>query len=224
MSETQKKKVKHHPIGYLHSDFAEVPTEEGKQHLFSALDRTSKRAFAELHPQATQAIAVEFLRRVLPQIPYKVHKLFSDNGIQFRNLPHHVHVGRHPVGQLRDEWSIEQRFTKPAHLWTNGQVERMNRTVKEATIKRFHYETTDQLNTHLQTFLQESLCGLLFKIRAFVCEISPVWAADEQVVQPAGHDHDRIAKPVAAQAQLVAHQAQAFDAPVHVLNHHAQGT
>lgn len=29
----------------------------------------------------------------------------------------------------------------------------MNRTVKEATIKRFHYETTAELNTHLQTFL-----------------------------------------------------------------------
>ena len=29
----------------------------------------------------------------------------------------------------------------------------MNRTLKEATIKRFYYETTDQLNTHLQTFL-----------------------------------------------------------------------
>ena len=30
----------------------------------------------------------------------------------------------------------------------------MNRTVKEATIKRFHYETTDQLNAHLQNFLR----------------------------------------------------------------------
>ena len=153
-SEPTKKKFKDYPIGYLHLDFAEVQTEEGKQYLFIAIDRTSKLAFAELHSQATQAIAVEFLRRVLPQIPYKVQKLLTDNGIQFRNLPHHVHVGRHPVGQLCDEWGIEQRFTKPAHPWTNGQVERMNRTVKEATIKRFHYETTDQLNTHLQTFLR----------------------------------------------------------------------
>jgi len=29
----------------------------------------------------------------------------------------------------------------------------MNRTLKEATSKRFHYETTDELNAHLQTFL-----------------------------------------------------------------------
>ena len=30
----------------------------------------------------------------------------------------------------------------------------MNRPLKEAPTKRFHYETTNQLNTHLQAFLQ----------------------------------------------------------------------
>lgn len=130
-----------------------MQTEEGKQALFIAIDPTSKLAFADLHPQATQAIAVGFLRRVLPQISYKLHKILTDNMIWSRNLLHHPHVGRHPIG-LCDEWGIEQRFTKPAHPWTNGQVERMNRTVKKATIKRFHYKMTDQLNVHLQRFLQ----------------------------------------------------------------------
>jgi len=152
-AQTKKAPFKDYPLGYLHLDFAEVQTEEGKLYLFVAIDRTSKLAFAELHPQATQLIAVDFLRRVLEQIPYKVHTLLTDNGIQFRNLPHHPNAGPHPVGRLCAEWGIEQRFTKPAHPWTNGQVERMNRTLKEATIKRFHYETTAQLNAHLQAFL-----------------------------------------------------------------------
>ena len=34
---------------------------------------------------------------------------------------------------------IEHRLTKPNHPWTNGQVERMNRTLKEATVRRYHY-------------------------------------------------------------------------------------
>lgn len=44
-------------------------------------------------------------------------------------------------------------MTKPNHPWTNGQVERMNRTLKEATVKRYHYDSHDQLRQHLSTFL-----------------------------------------------------------------------
>jgi transposase InsO family protein len=51
------------------------------------------------------------------------------------------------------EHGIEHRLTKPNHPWTNGQVERMNRTLKEATARRYHYETHDQLREHLGAFL-----------------------------------------------------------------------
>ena len=48
---------------------------------------------------------------------------------------------------------IDHRLTKPKHPWTNGQVERMNRTIKDATVKRYFYETHDQLRTHLRDFV-----------------------------------------------------------------------
>jgi hypothetical protein len=44
---------KHYPIGYFHIDIADVRTEEGKLHLFVAIDRTSKFAFAQLHERRT---------------------------------------------------------------------------------------------------------------------------------------------------------------------------
>ncbi|MGO7755730.1 integrase core domain-containing protein, partial [Rhizobium ruizarguesonis] len=44
---------------------------------------------------------------------------------------------------------IEHRTTKPKHPGTNGQVERMNRTIKDATVKRCYYESQDQLSQHL---------------------------------------------------------------------------
>jgi transposase InsO family protein len=47
----------------------------------------------------------------------------------------------------------DHRLTKPKHPWTNGQVERMNRTLKDATVKRFYYETHEQLRRHLTDFV-----------------------------------------------------------------------
>jgi hypothetical protein len=35
----------------------------------------------------------------------------------------------------------------------NGQVERMNRTIKDATVKRYFYETHDDLRAHLRNFV-----------------------------------------------------------------------
>jgi transposase InsO family protein len=47
---------------------------------------------------------------------------------------------------------IEHRLSKIKHPWTNGQVERMNRTIKEATVKRYHYDRHQQLE-HLTDFI-----------------------------------------------------------------------
>jgi transposase InsO family protein len=120
--------------------------------IFVAIDRTSKGAFAELQPRATKMLAADFLRRVLAALPYKVHKVLTDNGTQFGNMPHQPYAGRHIFDRVCDEHGIEHRFTKPAHPWTNGPVEGMNRTLKEATVLRDHYETTEHLNEHLQAF------------------------------------------------------------------------
>ena len=121
--------------------------------MFVAIDRTSKVTFAELHPRATRMLAAEFRRRVLEKLPCKVHKLLTDNGVQLIAQPKQLLPGGHRFDRVCAEYGIEHRLTKPAHPWTNGQVERMNRTIKEATVQRYHYQTTDELNQHLQAFL-----------------------------------------------------------------------
>jgi hypothetical protein len=35
----------------------------------------------------------------------------------------------------------------------NGQIERMNRTIKDATVKRYHHDSHDQLRAHRQLFV-----------------------------------------------------------------------
>ncbi|MCP1909563.1 transposase InsO family protein [Bradyrhizobium elkanii] len=49
----------------------------------------------------------------------------------------------------RQENGIEHRLTKVKCPLTNGRVERMNRTIKEATIQRYRYDQHDQLEADL---------------------------------------------------------------------------
>ena len=79
----QKKRFAAYPIGYFHLDIAEVSTEEGKLRLFVAIDRTSKFAFARLVESAGKMEAAQFLRDLLEAVPYRVHTVLTDNGIQF---------------------------------------------------------------------------------------------------------------------------------------------
>lgn len=58
---------------------------------------------------------------------------------------------------------IDHQLTKPRHPWTNGQVERLNRIIKEATVKRCHCETHDQLRQHLGDFVAAYNCGRRLK-------------------------------------------------------------
>ena len=46
--------------------------------------------------------------------------------------------------------SSDRKLRSPNHPWTNGQMERMNRTIKDATVKPFNH---DQLRTHLADFM-----------------------------------------------------------------------
>src|ERR1700756_4467849 len=82
-----KKKFKTYPIGFFHIDIAEVRTQEGKLYLFVAIDRTSKFAFVALHEKADRATSGQFLKALMQAVPYRVHTVLTDNGLQFTDLP-----------------------------------------------------------------------------------------------------------------------------------------
>jgi transposase InsO family protein len=125
--------------GYFHLDIGEMRTEEGKLYLFVLIDRTSGFAYAELHAKANRRTANDFLKAPITAVPYKIHTVLTDNGIQFTDLPTNRLRRVHMFDMLCDGNDIEHRLIKPNHPWINGQVERMNRTLKEATVQRYHY-------------------------------------------------------------------------------------
>lgn len=89
---------------------------------------------------------------------YDIHTILTDNGVQFCHAPHNrdsptARYSVHMFDRICREHGIEHRLTKPNHPWTNGQVERMNRTIKDATVKRFHYASHDELRQHLKLLI-----------------------------------------------------------------------
>src|SRR6056297_696339 len=137
-------------------DIAELRKAEGKLYLFAAIDRTSKFAVAQLVEKADRKTAWEFLELLLDAVPYRIHTILTDNSIQFAEQPRNRNtIISRPMrfDMICEANGIEHRLTKPNHPWTNGQVERMNRTIKDATVKRYHYDGHDQLRTHLADFM-----------------------------------------------------------------------
>ena len=98
----------------------------------------------------------EFLRQMQAVFPNLITKIFTDtvltdNGLQFTR--HKADKQGHIFTQTCKELALAHRTTQPFHPWTNGQVERMNRTIKEATVKKFYYQNHLTLQKHLQVFL-----------------------------------------------------------------------
>src|ERR687889_1932700 len=146
-------------IGDVHIDHCELRLAEGKLHLFLAIDRVSKFTHVAFFDAATKMDGAAFLREVVAVFPYAIHTVLTDNGMAFADLPQHRdgptrrYLGAHIFDRVCRERGIEHRLTKPYHPWTNGQAERMNRTVEEATIKAFHHPDLEALKAHVLSFV-----------------------------------------------------------------------
>ena len=123
----------------------------------------------QLVESANRVTASTFLTALIAAVPYKIHTILTDNGIQFRYAPRYAagptaRYMTHMFVMRCRENDIEHRFTKINHPWSNGQVERMNRTIKDATVKRYHYDSHDQFSRHLADFVSAYNFGRRLKI------------------------------------------------------------
>ena len=112
-------------------------TDGDKPHLFVAIDRTSKFAFAQLHERATTRVAADFPHALLKAVPYRIHTVPTDNGIHF-TTPGNIASAASLIREAMDRGEIfrahafeyacaqnhiEHRLTKPYHPWTTDEVE-----------------------------------------------------------------------------------------------------
>jgi transposase-like protein len=142
----KRKRFKTYEIGYVHIDSCELRHADGKLIMFLAIDRVSKFTYVEFRDNAGKMNGADFLRNVVAAFPYRIHIVLTDNGMAFADLPKYRDSptggspGGHIFGRVCIDNSIEHRLTKPYHPWTNGQAERMNRTINDATVKVYHYD------------------------------------------------------------------------------------
>ena len=152
---SERKEFTAYFIGYFYVDIIEVQTEEGGVHFFTAIDRISKFAYAQLHTEMTRTTIQYFLECLITNVPYEIHTVLTDNGIHSINREQDVPAFTAFFGQICHKQGIEHRLTDVRHPWTNGQVEQMNRAIKEAVIGRYHLGSRKELEQHLHAFLME---------------------------------------------------------------------
>lgn len=148
-------------IGHVHIDVRELRLAEGKPFMFLAIDRASRFTRVAFFDANTKMNGAAFLRDVVAAFPHAIHTAPTDDGTAFADLP--KDRGRHPEteaafgGHIFDRvcgrHGIEHRLAKPHHPWANGQAERMNRTVKDATVKAFHHPGLGALGARVLTFV-----------------------------------------------------------------------
>lgn len=114
----KRQPFKRYPIGFFHIDIAEVQTAEGKLYLFVAIDRTSKLAVVQLADKANRRTAWAFLEHLLRIVPYRVHTILTDNGIQFAEQARNRGTAwsrSMRFDMICEANGIEHRLTKPNH-------------------------------------------------------------------------------------------------------------
>lgn len=119
--------VKKYPGEMVHTDSSVMPFVVGeaittpKEYLYVFIDDCSRTLFADILPDQTSYSAAIALDEALTMLPFKVERIYSDNGKEFKGA----------FKQLCARLKIPQGFTRPYRPQTNGKAERVIKTIKQ---------------------------------------------------------------------------------------------
>lgn len=96
----------------------------GYDYVHTAIDDHSRLAYAEIHDDERGTTAAGFLERAIAfyaNVGVRIERVISDNAFAYRNST--------AFKNTLATHGISQKFIKPHCPWTNGKVERLNRTL-----------------------------------------------------------------------------------------------
>jgi transposase-like protein len=160
LTEKTKREIKEfaeYEPGFIHIDCTYLPKIEGVQSkAFCAIDRVSKWAYVEVYERKTKESSVNFLKNLIERCPLRIHRILTDNESEFtyKLLPKNRETKKtHPFDELCNEHKIKHKLTKFKHPWTNGQVERFNKQMKDKTTKVCKYSSQEELREGIQNWV-----------------------------------------------------------------------
>ncbi len=121
------------PGDLVEMDTVSIFLEGIKRYLFTAVDITTRFAFAYAYKSNSSANGKDFLKKFTSVAPFTVSRVQTDNGSEF--LKHFT--------QSCQEHELVHFFNYPRHPQSNGHLERFNRTVQEQ-FADLHYESLDE--------------------------------------------------------------------------------
>jgi len=159
-NEKKPNNIVSHYSGYLLSvDSFYVCTLKGigRIYQFTAIDTYSSFGFAYLYSDKSAKPAVNFISNVIntfSTMGINVERILTDNGKEYTN---HWNTDNHTFEEYLLSKSIKHKYTKVRHPWTNGFVERFNRTLLEkfyqVNMLKKTYHTLEELQYDLDRYL-----------------------------------------------------------------------
>lgn len=123
----------------------------GYDYVHAAVDDHTRLAYAEIHPDEKAGTCAGFLTRAAAWFASigitGIERVITDNAFAYRRST----AFKAAVAAL----GAEQRFIKPHCPWTNGKVERLNRTLQTEWAYRRTYRSNERRAAALPRWLQE---------------------------------------------------------------------
>jgi len=105
-----------------------------KRYLFTAIDVSTRFAFAFAYPSNSSINGSDFLKKFIAVAPFNIARIQTDNGSEFAKY----------FEKTRQDVGLGHFYNYPRHPQSNGCLERFNRTVQEQFVD-LHIDLIDNI-------------------------------------------------------------------------------
>jgi len=122
-----------------------------------ACDCFSSFGAAKVYNNRTTDASTDFVENLIKKFaPVKIERILTDCGAEYTTW-HQEAISNHKFEKTCKRHGIKHTTTKVKHPWTNGYVERLNKTLLDefysVVFRKKRYESIDQLQVDLDNFM-----------------------------------------------------------------------